>query len=139
MSARGIPESHFSVRAVAPNEMPAYLAAGDVGISFIKRCLSKLASSPTKNAEYLACGLPIVINSGIGDSDALSATHAAVLIEDFSEQEFNRAWTAIQKVSADPGVKMKARTAAERVFDLETIGAGRYARLYEKLLQDAQD
>ena len=134
MSARGIGKEHFSVRAVTPKEMPAYLAAGDVGISFIKRCLSKLASSPTKNAEYLACGLPIVINSGIGDSDALvNETQAAVLIEDFSEQDFEGAWTAIKKVIGDPEIKAKARIAAEKIFDLETVGAGRYARLYESV------
>jgi glycosyltransferase involved in cell wall biosynthesis len=134
MSARGIGAEHFSVCAVAPREMPAYLTAGDVGISFIKRCLSKLASSPTKNAEYLACGLPIVINSGIGDSDALAdETKAAVLIEDFSEQEFDSAWNAIKKVANEPNIKAEARVTAERVFDLKSVGAERYARLYESL------
>src|SRR5687768_7432269 len=36
---------------------PSYLSAADAGLSFIKSCFSKIASSPTKNAEYLACGL----------------------------------------------------------------------------------
>src|SRR5215211_2981677 len=98
MSARGISEDHFSIRTVAPKEMPAYLAAGDVGLSFIKRCFSKLASSPTKNGEYLACGLPIVINSGIGDSDGLAdEPNAAILIDDFNDREFDRAWLMIQE------------------------------------------
>jgi len=140
MSARGLGAGHFSVCTVTPKEMPAYLNAGDAGISFIKRCLSKLASSPTKNAEYLACGLPIVINSGIGDSDRLAdETEAAVLIENFSEQDFDSAWNAIRGVVDDPEIKNKARVAAEEIFDLETIGAGRYARLYGRLLQDVQD
>src|SRR6185295_13279348 len=83
MSARGISEDNFSVRSVVPKEMPSYLAAGDVGLSFIKRCFSKLASSPTKNGEYLACGLPLVINAGIGDSDALiNDWKAGVLIDE---------------------------------------------------------
>jgi glycosyltransferase involved in cell wall biosynthesis len=134
MSARGIGAEHFSVRAVTPAEMPSYLAAGDVGISFIKRCLSKLASSPTKNAEYLACGLPIVINSGIGDSDHLvNQTEAVVLLEDFSEQEFDSAWNAIKEIVNDANIKTKARVTAETVFDLETVGGERYARLYESV------
>jgi len=139
MSARAISENHFSVRAVTPKEIPSYLAVGDVGISFIKRCLSKLASSPTKNGEYLACGLPIVINSGIGDSDALANESPATLIDDFHEEDFERAWNAIKKVMTDRDVKTKARAAAERIFDLETVGAERYARLYDTLLQDLQD
>jgi glycosyltransferase involved in cell wall biosynthesis len=132
MSARGIGAEHFSVRAVTPKEMPAYLAAGDVGISFIKRCLSKLASSPTKNAEYLACGLPIVINSGIGDSDALiKESEAVVLIEDFNN--FEGAWSTIKKIVNDSSIRTKARVTAENVFDLNTVGGDRYARLYKSV------
>ena len=138
MSARGISEDHFSIRSVAPKEMPSYLAAGDVGLSFIKRCFSKLASSPTKNSEYLACGLPIVINSGIGDSDELvKESDAAIAIDDFDERAFEDAWAAIQKAVADPNIKAKARVAAEKVFDLNSVGVERYARLYEALLKHA--
>lgn len=129
MSARGISEENFSIHSVAPKEMPSYLAAGDVGISFIKRCFSKLASSPTKNGEYLACGLPLVINSGIGDSDALSA----ILIDDFNERDFAAAWTAIEAAVNDPNARTKARAVAEEVFDLETVGAERYAQLYKSV------
>jgi glycosyltransferase involved in cell wall biosynthesis len=137
MSARGLREAHFSVRAVAPTEISSYLAAGDVGISFIKRCLSKLASSPTKNGEYLACGLPIVINSGIGDSDALvNESPPAVLIDDFNEREFDDAWAAIRKLANEPDIKDRVRVLAEKVFDLESVGGSRYARLYEAVLQD---
>ena len=129
MSERGIGEKNFSIHSVAPREMPSYLAAGDVGISFIKRCFSKLASSPTKNAEYLACGLPIVINSGIGDSDALPA----IIINDFNDRDFDAAWSAIEAAVNDPNVKMKSRSIAEKVFDLETVGAERYAHLYKSV------
>ena len=135
MSARGISEDHYSIRSVAPKEMPSYLAAGDVGMSFIKRCFSKLASSPTKNGEYLACGLPIVINSGIGDSDRLAdETQAAILIDDFKDRDFDSAWAAIQEIVNDPDIKEKARVAAERIFDVSTVGAERYATLYQALL-----
>ena len=134
MSARGISEDQFSVRAVTPKEIPAYLAAGDIGISFIKRCLSKLASSPTKNGEYLACGLPIVINAGIGDSDALAEqSQAAILIRDFGETDFEAAWTKIDEVVSEPGIKTTARELAEEVFDLERVGGERYAQLYEEV------
>lgn len=134
MSARGITEQNFSVHAVAPKDVPAYLAAGDVGISFIKRCFSKLASSPTKNGEYLACGLPIVINAGIGDSDRLAKiSGAAILVDDVNEENFERAWLAIQNVINNPQMKTTARELAEKEFDLVSVGGARYARLYEAL------
>jgi glycosyltransferase involved in cell wall biosynthesis len=68
---RGIGEDRYTVLASAPADVASYLSAADAGLAFIKPCFSKLASSPTKNAEYLACGLPLIINAGIGDSDAL--------------------------------------------------------------------
>ena len=40
-------------------------------MSFIKPCLSKLSSSPTKVGEYLAAGLPVISTAGIGDVDDL--------------------------------------------------------------------
>ena len=137
MSKRGISEDHYSVRAVAPKEMPSYLAAGDVGISFIKRCFSKLASSPTKNAEYLACGLPIVINSGIGDSDGLmQEPFAGILIRDFNDRDFDNAWNAIERLVSEQKLKTKTRIVAEKMFDLESVGAERYERLYHAVLNN---
>ena len=134
MRARGITEDNFSVRAVAPKDVPAYLAAGDVGISFIKRCFSKLASSPTKNGEYLACGLPIVINAGIGDSDRLAEiSDAAILVDEVNEQGFERAWNAVQNAIGNPAIKAKARELAKKEFDLVSVGGARYASLYEAL------
>ena len=137
MTARGVSEDRFSIRAVAPREMPSYLAAGDVGVAFIKRCFSKLASSPTKNGEFLACGLPIVINAGIGDSDSLvDQSHAGILIDDFDDRDFDLALVEIEKLMDDPNIKTKARAVAEKLFDVNTVGAEAYARLYGALLQD---
>jgi glycosyltransferase involved in cell wall biosynthesis len=136
MRVRNVGPDNFSVRAVASGEVASYLAAADVGLAFIKRCVSKIASSPTKNGEYLACGLPLVINAGVGDSDLLiNEWQAGVLIEDFSDEDFERAGRDIQEMMAAADVRTKARSVAERVFNLETIAGERYASLYEKVLR----
>ncbi len=84
MRKRNVAADHFSVVSVPARLVPSYLSAADAGLSFIKRCISKIASSPTKNAEYLACGLPLIINRGIGDSDVLvDEWQAGVLLEQF--------------------------------------------------------
>ena len=135
MRARNVEADNFSVRAVASGDVPSYLAAADVGLAFIKRCVSKVASSPTKNGEYLACGLPLVINAGVGDSDLLiDEWKAGVLIEDFSEGDYAKAADEIEALVREPGVRESARLVAERVFNLETVGGERYASLYERVL-----
>ena len=120
---------------MASGEVPSYLAAADVGLAFIKRCVSKIASSPTKNGEYLACGLPLVINAGVGDSDLLiNEWKAGVLIEDFGEEDYLKAGREIELIAADREARKKARAVAEQVFNLQTIAGERYASLYEAVL-----
>jgi hypothetical protein len=59
---------------------------------------------------------------------------AAILIDNFTAQDFDGAWNAIQELANDPNIKAKARATAEKVFDLNSVGAARYACLYETLL-----
>jgi glycosyltransferase involved in cell wall biosynthesis len=137
MSSRNIEKSNFSVLSVAAADVPSYLAAADAGLSFIKRCVSKVASSPTKNGEYLACGLPVIINEGIGDSDALiDEWQAGVLIEEFNEQEYDAAAREIAAMASAPNARAKTRRIAEQLFHLETVGGERYASLYKRILNN---
>ena len=135
MSSRNIGPENFSVLSIASSAVPSYLAAADAGLAFIKRCVSKIASSPTKNGEYLACGLPLIINAGVGDSDSLiNDWKAGVLIENFTEEEYAEAARSIEEMVAQPEVRQSARSVAEQLFDLNKIGTQRYAALYEKVL-----
>ena len=135
MDSRNIGPDHYSIFSVAATEVPSYLAAADAGLSFIKRCESKVASSPTKNGEYLACGLPLILNAGIGDSDSLiNDWKAGVLIEEFNERAYGDAAAAIQTWVGSPGARGKARRVAEELFDLNAVAAERYASLYERVL-----
>jgi glycosyltransferase involved in cell wall biosynthesis len=135
MRERGIADSNFSVHSVASSDVPSYLSAADAGISFIKPCFSKLASSPTKNGEYLACGLPLILNAGIGDSDALAAEwNIGALVTDFTEANYSRAIARIEELTTDPNVRTKARSIAKELFDLESVGGVKYADLYERVL-----
>lgn len=141
MKSRNVADADFSVLSIPPAAVASYLAAADAGLAFIKRCVSKIASSPTKNGEYLACGLPLIINAGVGDSDALiNDWKAGVLIENFSDEEYAAAGRSIAKMVAQPEVRKSARLVAERLFDLRAIGGQRYAALYEQTLgKDLQD
>ncbi len=134
MASRKVEPDQFSVLSVPARLVPSYLAAADAGLSFIRRCFSKIASSPTKNAEYLACGLPLIINRGIGDSDALvEEWNAGVLLEDFTDAEYERIGSAIESMAGQRDARQRARSVAERLFDLQTVGVARYAALYERV------
>jgi glycosyltransferase involved in cell wall biosynthesis len=136
MTARNIPAANYSAHSAFATEVPSFLAAADAGVAFIKPCLSKLASSPTKYGEYLACGLPLVINGGIGDSDVLvEEFHAGALVRDFDADSYRRAANEVEKLSAQPDTRERNRAVAQQLFDLESVGAKRYAELYERVLR----
>lgn len=137
---RGYGDEDFIVRQVAPAEIPLYLSAADAAVSFIKPCYSKQASSPTKNAEYLACGLPIVVNSGVGDTTALTeADEVGVVIEDFSAESYRAALEKLDELLAD-GERLaeKCRQSARRRFDLFAVAGERYRRIYRKIAAGAK-
>jgi glycosyltransferase involved in cell wall biosynthesis len=132
---RGIGEDRYTVLAARPADVASYLSAADAGLAFIKPCFSKLASSPTKNAEYLACGLPLIINAGIGDSDALVREEGVgVLVNEFTTPEYERAATDVAGLLGDAeGLRRHTREVARRLFDVQGVGLERYTRLYEKV------
>ena len=137
MNSRNVGTDHYSVRSVAAADVPSYLSAADAGLAFIKKCVSKMASSPTKNGEYLACGLPLIINAGIGDSDALvDEWQAGVLIEEFTEREYALAGPHIEAMVAAPNVRDQTRRVAEELFHLENVAGERYASLYQRVLNN---
>lgn len=136
MRARAIREDQYTVKSVQPVEVASYLSASDAGIAFFKPGLSKLATSPTKVAEYLACGLPVIMNSGIGDSDQLiDGEKVGALIEDFTAEEFNRAAAHVISFQSDiERTRRHVREVAERLFDVREVGLDRYERLYQDVL-----
>ena len=133
---RGYNESDLLITQVLPSEMPAYLSAADAAISFIKPCYSKQASSPTKNAEYLACGLPIIVNDGIGDTtEFIQADQTGVVIREFGNAAYRAALDELSVMIADrDALASRCILSARNRFDLESVGGERYRRLYKTLL-----
>ena len=136
LASLGINETAFFVSQITPEEVPRYLKAADIAISFIKPCYSKQSSSPTKIAEYLASGLPIVCNAGVGDLDQLiEENQVGVLLSEFSPAAYFKALDEIEIMRREATLAARLRAVAREEFDLATVGRTRYRRLYERLVQ----
>jgi glycosyltransferase involved in cell wall biosynthesis len=132
LAARGFMQEDYIVESVSPEDVPRYLQTADLAISFIKACYSKQSSSPTKIAEYLACGIPVIANHGVGDIDALIGGNGiGALVDDFSEKSYRRALQSIDELGQ---VREACRAFAMKEFDLEVIGSAKYRRIYTRLL-----
>lgn len=132
LRARGFGENDFLVRSVEPPAIADHLAAADVALSFIKACYSKLSSSPTKLAEYLASGLPIISNRGVGDVDDLILnSNVGVLIDGFDKESY---LGALSRVRSMGSIRERCRRVAEEEFDLASVAGKRYRRIYQRMI-----
>jgi glycosyltransferase involved in cell wall biosynthesis len=131
----GVSDADVFIEAVEPRDMPAKLAGADAAASLIQPWFSKIASSPTKVAEFLGVGLPVVANRKVGDMEALIAASPAMIdAGDLSREALDRAAADLVD-RATPELRVEARRLAQTEFDLENIGVARYLGLYERLLR----
>jgi len=113
-----------------------HLAAADMAFCFIKPGFSKLSSSPTKIGEFLASGLPVLCNAGIGDTDELLVENrVGVLLRTFGHESYVQALREVDQFAEDTSLRRRCRDVAQRYFDLGAIGGPRYHRLYLRVTE----
>ena len=129
-SSIGIPADKIIVTYSTRGQLPQFLALSTCGIFFIRNSFSKIASSPTKHAELMGMGIPVICND-IGDTGGIvNSTKTGIIVDDFSEMSFQK---TICKISwMEKTGKENIRTCAKKIFDLET-GVQKYADLYNRL------
>ena len=87
---------------------------------------------PTKIAEFLACGRPVVVNSGLGDFDELFSTYKAGVIISEGKRGAQSAAKEMLELLHDPETPMRCRALAETYFSLDK-GVDEYMSIYQKL------
>lgn len=132
----GLGAEDYWIGAVPPSEIPAYLQRAKIGLSFRKPTFSQIAASPTKIPEYLAAGIPVVSNAGIGDTDRLlSDARVGIIVRDFNQDAYEQAVSGVLELLNDAGLAARCRRSAYERFDLENVGAERYRKLYQRIFE----
>src|SRR2546423_2772360 len=127
----GLSEEDFGVEAVRAGDVPRFLRRARLGVSFRKATFSQIAASPTKIPEYLAAGLPVVSNAGIGDTDELiERERVGVLVREFDEGSYARAAEEALSLAGEPSAAARCVETARKFFDLETVGGRLYRNVY---------
>jgi glycosyltransferase involved in cell wall biosynthesis len=129
----GINENKIMVRGADHKDIPGLLAASSAGIFFMNP-YKRYNTFPIKFGEYLASGLPVVLNSGIGDCDEIIGNeNAGVIVKDFSTAEYQRAIGALKLLLEEKeAARLRCRLAAEKYCSLAK-GIESYADIYKYL------
>jgi len=92
------------------------------------------AAMPTKIAEFLACGRPIVVNKGLGDMDQFIKEFDVGVILDGSKTNLVESATKLASLLSDSDTPARCRALAEKYFSMDT-GVSKYLQLYSQILK----
>ena len=125
-----IPSDKIIITYSDRKRLPMFIALSNFSIFFIRNTFSKTASSPTKHAELMGMGIPVVCNA-IGDTgNIIDSTGTGMVINEFDEKSLEEAVKKIEQL--EKLNKKNIRDCASEYFDLET-GAKKYLGLYTRL------
>lgn len=125
----GINTVDIIITEATRNEVPLMISLFDYGLFFIKPSYSKMSSSPTKQGEIMAMGVPVICNAGVGDTDMIvNHYNSGLLVTDWELNE------SIQQIYQGKVYdKDKIRDGAMEFFSLKK-GIEAYAGIYDRYL-----
>ena len=133
LAAAGVPGAVVELTSSTHEEVPRLMARMDAGVFFIKPVFSKLASSPTKLAEFLGCGIPCLGNAGVGDmAEVLEGEQVGVALMSFDETSIATGLMQLLALASDPSTRARCVATAEKYFALDE-GVRRYEKVYQSL------
>lgn len=112
------------------DEVPYLISISNFSLFFIIPSYSKKASSPTKQGEIMAMGIPVVCNTNVGDTDKIVTDYnSGILVDEFSKTAYQQ---AIEKMNF-PFNEEQIIQGASEYFSLEN-GVEKYAAVYQAVL-----
>ena len=123
------------IQSASPAEMPAIVQRHSASVMFYAGgATSELGRSPTRMAEVLGCGRPVVANPGVGDVEQVIRQHrVGVLATGSSSSEMDACVAELLALLKDSDLTSRCRRTAEQLFSLES-GTASYRQLYAQIL-----
>ena len=127
---KAVPLEKIKVVSSERKDVPSNIAIFDLSIFFIKPTLSKKASSPTKHAEIMAMGKPVICNSGIGDTDTIIHRYkCGLLLDQFNKESYDKICKALNMKFTPSDI----RKGAEEFYSLQR-GINLYEFIYNNVM-----
>jgi len=121
-----IPRKEIIVTSCYHNDMPLYMSLFNCSIFFIKPVYSKKASSPTKQGELMAMGIPLICNDKVGDTADIVRKYNSGLV--ISSEKINESVISDYTFSESNAIE-----GAQEYFGLEK-GVNTYGEIYKKII-----
>lgn len=124
--------SLVSIRSSKPHDIPAILKKHNASIMFYAGGeVSELGRSPTRMAEILASGIPVIANSGVGDvAYIIQKYRVGVLLDSNTDEQVIYAIDSLDELVRDEGLASRCKQVAEKIYSLKA-GVLKIQDIYE--------
>jgi glycosyltransferase involved in cell wall biosynthesis len=125
-----------SLVSVPHRDVAQYLAAADLGLLLRRPTPRNAVASPTKFAEYMACGLPTAIGPGVGDyTDLVSSRRLGVVVEPDAPESWDAAAQELVALFEEgpQGARARCREAATEMLSTD-VQSERFAAAVRETL-----
>ena len=139
----GLAAEQFTIMAVAPSEVPRYLTAADFGIVPLRAMNGSDVASVVaetmiglKVAEYMAAGLPIVVNERVGGLRSLMTSFKIGVF--FDGENLEPIVPKVKDMIEEYGLYQEScRRVSEGFLSLD-VAVGSYYSVYRKVLDSGR-
>lgn len=126
----GLPSGSTTVATVSHAQVAEVLREQDLGLFFLRGGLTLLAASPTKIGEYLAGGLVVVAETGIGGlEEILGDEGAGILARSDQPETWDATLDAALQLCDQSSRRERALRTAKKFYSLQR-GIDEYAKAY---------
>jgi len=126
----------LNIASRSPEEMPKITRLHDLSLMFFTSGTSKLGSAPTRLAEALGSGLPVLTNDGVGDvAHIIQTNNVGIVLQSDSLDDMQTAYDNLKLLLQDPDLSRRCRIVAENIFSLKN-GVKLYSDLYAQVMEE---
>lgn len=130
---KGMKKGEYTILTIKSAEVSKYLKSSNLGISFIYNTYSKKASFPTKIAEYLISGLPVVINTQCSFlKKIIISNRIGIVIEKFNKKVYQKDVEELIFLLKDKGLRERCKKIAKKYLTKD-VCIKKYLEIYNIL------
>lgn len=130
-----IPNSKLEIISSDPKDIAYNISNLKAGLLYFTQGISKIGSAPTRMGEFLACGIPVIGNRGVGDmAQIIEDFNVGVVLENNDDESIIKALEKLNKLYEDEGLIKRCKDTAEAYFSVEKGSEG-YRKIYKKIIK----
>ena len=133
MQKYNVPPEKYLIESVSRDKIANEINTINFGIFYLNKNYSSLASFPTKIAEYLLCGKPIICNDFNNDITKIINENNLGIINEFNTNDHNKLIDFVKNNYYNEKISIKCREYAINNLSLQ-YGNSQYKKIYNKLL-----